>query len=697
MVAIRPATHRSPRTFLNEAASASVGLHGRDAEIAWLEARVRPGAVVAVTGPGGIGKSALVDRWEMRLGGASVMRFVPVTGALDELETAMAGWPTSGELVVRIDDAHRLSAEAVAQLVASLRRTPQPAVVLTARHAAVPATDLLELGPVDMPAATAIFVGALPPDALAAATAYAECGVIERCGGWPLALRLAAASARVWTPAMLAEVAATRLYGFEGPSLGLAEVPPLVDALVFAFGRLSAPEAALLRVLAHLDRPVDLALLRHAIQATPAALGMDAADAMRRLSRDGWIVGHPSMSGMCLMPPARAWLVSERADPEAVETRATADALARRLYLADKGARLAAELVAAGDLREHGELAAARVAVRRVAAEVGRDAEALPELVREAAVAEVRVLLDEGQTVLADAAQRRVAASWADHPDTIGLAAMAALGRGAHEEALALARRAVAGQPAGLDWHVVAGLAALALADAVATDDVQRGLVEIAMNSNDPVVERRAWAFVAVAWALTGRDGVALALEEVDRLEARDLPETALWLRFARALADHGERGRCRALEAAAQVLRGMVAPTVGARCFRALALGWLERGMHETQQRQRFEIAADGSWFRGADAVQVDLGRKPVLRLLLLALARRRKADPASPCSAVPIDQDVLIGQVWPGERILARAARSRLHVAVCALRKLGFHDALARRGTGYALDAEVVWNDAV
>lgn len=88
--------------------------------------------------------------------------------------------------------------------------------------------------------------------------------------------------------------------------------------------------------------------------------------------------------------------------------------------------------------------------------------------------------------------------------------------------------------------------------------------------------------------------------------------------------------------------------------------------------------VARDGSWIaRGASVA--DLGSRAPLRRALEALAR-------SPHRELSLDE--LVRVAWPGERMDARSARNRVHVALSTLRSLGLGDALVRTPRGYALD---------
>jgi len=77
-------------------------------------------------------------------------------------------------------------------------------------------------------------------------------------------------------------------------------------------------------------------------------------------------------------------------------------------------------------------------------------------------------------------------------------------------------------------------------------------------------------------------------------------------------------------------------------------------------------EVAPDASWAqRGLDA-PVDLSTRAALRGILDALVDDRHAGGAG------LDFDAMASAGWPGEKILDRAARARVHTAVSTLRKL-------------------------
>ena len=86
-------------------------------------------------------------------------------------------------------------------------------------------------------------------------------------------------------------------------------------------------------------------------------------------------------------------------------------------------------------------------------------------------------------------------------------------------------------------------------------------------------------------------------------------------------------------------------------------------------------------------DGCVVELGRHETLwRVIECLLASHERA----PGACVSLDEIQAAG--WPAEKILPRAARSRIYVAISQLRKLGLATLLERRADGYRLHADVL-----
>ena len=78
-------------------------------------------------------------------------------------------------------------------------------------------------------------------------------------------------------------------------------------------------------------------------------------------------------------------------------------------------------------------------------------------------------------------------------------------------------------------------------------------------------------------------------------------------------------------------------------------------------------------------------LDRRRTLARLLRVLAEAREQQRG------PLPLGELVERIWPGERIIERAARARVYAAVRSLRRLGLGDALQTHPDGYMLDPAV------
>lgn len=96
--------------------------------------------------------------------------------------------------------------------------------------------------------------------------------------------------------------------------------------------------------------------------------------------------------------------------------------------------------------------------------------------------------------------------------------------------------------------------------------------------------------------------------------------------------------------------------------------------------------IGQDHAWLRSPVGRQADLSARRKLRVLVAALVEARRRAPG-----VPVTTVALMAAVWPDERFVADAGRTRLHTLVLALRNLGLRDVLRSSGTGYLLDPSV------
>lgn len=110
----------------------------------------------------------------------------------------------------------------------------------------------------------------------------------------------------------------------------------------------------------------------------------------------------------------------------------------------------------------------------------------------------------------------------------------------------------------------------------------------------------------------------------------------------------------------------------------RASVIRWLECWRKPgAAPPSRLVVAPDGGGFGVDDGPWRELGRRRVQRRLLLALARARG----------PLTARELLAAGWPGERMQPEAARNRLHVALCRLRRAGIGDLLEFDGRAWRL----------
>ncbi|HEY2365569.1 MAG TPA: hypothetical protein VGH87_04245, partial [Polyangiaceae bacterium] len=96
-----------------------------------------------------------------------------------------------------------------------------------------------------------------------------------------------------------------------------------------------------------------------------------------------------------------------------------------------------------------------------------------------------------------------------------------------------------------------------------------------------------------------------------------------------------------------------------------------------------KLRVDRRGRWFE-VSGERVDLGRRGALRRILAALVEARLETPDR-----GIKQQDLVAAGWPGERVLALSAATRVRVAIATLRQLGLRSLLLTRDDGYVLDA--------
>jgi predicted ATPase len=203
-----------------------------------------------------------------------------------------------------------------------------------------------------------------------------------------------------------------------------------------------------------------------------------------------------------------------------------------------------------------------------------------------------------------------------------------------------------------------------------------------------------ALAGVYEAWILA-REGRFDAARDAFAEASRDLD--GAWLAPARIHEGHLDLALARAAlrdGRPADLERSIAAARarVGAPPF-ASALAWLaskilERAIDGLESaRTGLLVAADGHWFQPPRGPRVALGNRATLARILARLARERQGAPGRALSTFD-----LVEAGWPNERMAARSATGRVHVAVATLRRLGLAKVLMRREDGYLLDPTVI-----
>jgi hypothetical protein len=109
------------------------------------------------------------------------------------------------------------------------------------------------------------------------------------------------------------------------------------------------------------------------------------------------------------------------------------------------------------------------------------------------------------------------------------------------------------------------------------------------------------------------------------------------------------------------------------------------ERALAGAAPRTSLRVDADGRWFE-VDGERIDCRKRPVMKRVVLALARASSASPPRALSAAELGQ-----AGWPEERIRPESARNRLHVTLTRLRRSGLRGLLIGNDHGWAISPEV------
>jgi len=224
---------------------------------------------------------------------------------------------------------------------------------------------------------------------------------------------------------------------------------------------------------------------------------------------------------------------------------------------------------------------------------------------------------------------------------------------------------------------------------ALAADELRR-VVDAAWRAQSIEEALRLEALAAHLDARSGAIASAQRRVSSAQVAAADFPDALPLLHLAQGAIDIAIARRDDDRGAVGSVEESLAAARRGAAGRFAVDLWvlstYLGRSLHETPASTGDEtvvVSEDGAWFRMPGGEPVDCRRRPVLRRLVVALARHRLERPGR-----PIPAPELFAAGWPDQRILEASAKNRLKVAISTLRKMGFGPTLIGDRSGYRVD---------
>jgi predicted ATPase len=149
---------------------------------------------------------------------------------------------------------------------------------------------------------------------------------------------------------------------------------------------------------------------------------------------------------------------------------------------------------------------------------------------------------------------------------------------------------------------------------------------------------------------------------------------------FARAFARNRSGAARRAQVAAALISDDAATPLIR---FARRVIAARVRGSAPGSRGLALQVSDDCSLIELPGGARVELGERAPARRLLRGLVARHLRAPGDPLTV-----GALAAQGWPGERIDARAAKNRVHVALAELRRSGLRELVHRSPRGYFLD---------
>ena len=253
------------------------------------------------------------------------------------------------------------------------------------------------------------------------------------------------------------------------------------------------------------------------------------------------------------------------------------------------------------------------------------------------------------------------------------------------EHALGLLRRQ--GERRG-EAVVLGNLAMLRLEqdEAEAALGLLRKSMALAIQVGDLRTETLSRARLASALAQQGKPPEALSeLAEAERCAAQlddEITSEVVGLHRGIVEMSFGDREGALRQMRAARADRGARPPLVAISDDARTAMRRLEAQI-VADGHQALELGPQASWFRRGSTERVDLRPHDASRRLLLRLADEHARRPGN---GVSIEE--LFDAGWPGEKIAARSAHNRVHVALTRIRKGGLQELLQRSNSNYALD---------
>jgi predicted ATPase/tetratricopeptide (TPR) repeat protein len=195
--------------------------------------------------------------------------------------------------------------------------------------------------------------------------------------------------------------------------------------------------------------------------------------------------------------------------------------------------------------------------------------------------------------------------------------------------------------------------------------------------------EGHALGYLGAALAALGRGDPAL--DALDRARRR-LTDAHDPVGLAALDLHHGHIDRIAGREAEVAGRLAAAAPHA-ARSYRVrVAVRLLARCPARPASGIELVVGPGAAWFRLGARERVDLGRRAVLRRVVLALVEARDRAPGRELRTAD-----LLSAGWPSERLPKELGANRVHVAMGTLRRLGLEQAIVRSRGGWLLDPAI------